>query len=60
MEAGDIKSMTLEEISAAMKELGEPAFRGKQVFSWLQRGVGSFDEMTDVSKSLRARLDAAY
>ncbi len=60
MEAGDIKSMTVEEVSAALRELGEPAFRGKQVFSWLQRGAGSFDEMTDVSKSLRERLSAAY
>ena len=28
----DIKSMTLEEITAALRELGEPAFRGRQVF----------------------------
>ena len=60
MEACDIKSMTLEELAAAMKELGEPAFRANQVISWLHRGTGSFDEMTDLSKSLRARLGAAY
>ena len=29
----DIRSMTLEEITRAMGELGEPSFRGKQVFS---------------------------
>ena len=34
----DIKSMTLEEITAALQELGEPAFRGRQVFSWLTAG----------------------
>ena len=34
----DIKSMTLEEITAAVREMGEPAFRGKQIFSWLTVG----------------------
>jgi 23S rRNA (adenine2503-C2)-methyltransferase len=52
----DIKSMTLEEITAFLQEMGEPAFRGKQVFTWLHRGVASFDEMSDLSKSLREKL----
>ena len=49
----DIKSMTLEEITAWLKEMGEPAFRGKQVFTWLHKGVKSFDEMTNLSGALR-------
>ena len=53
----DIKSMTLEEITALLKEMGEPAFRGKQVFTWLHKGVKSFDEMTNLSKSLRSKLE---
>lgn len=56
----DIKSMTPEELSAALKELGEPAFRAGQVFRWLHRGVRSFDEMTDLSKSLRQKLPEAF
>ncbi|MBQ3104044.1 MAG: 23S rRNA (adenine(2503)-C(2))-methyltransferase RlmN [Oscillospiraceae bacterium] len=52
----DIKSLNLEEITALMKELGEPAFRGKQVFVWLHKGVESFDEMTNLSKGLREKL----
>ena len=56
----DLKSMTLEEMTAAMKALGEPAFRGKQVFSWLHKGVRSFDEMSNLSKALREKLDNAY
>lgn len=56
----DIKSMTLEEMTAAMKALGEPAFRGKQVFSWLHKGVRSFEEMSNLSKALREKLDQAY
>ena len=56
----DLKSMTLEELTAALKELGEPAFRGKQVFTWLHRGVSSYDEMTNLSKALREKLSGAY
>ena len=56
----DIKSMTLEEMTGAVKALGEPAFRGKQVFSWLHKGVRSFDEMSNLSKALREKLHQAY
>lgn len=56
----DIKSMTLEEMTAAMKALGESAFRGKQVFSWLHKGVKSFEEMSNLSKALREKLDNTY
>ena len=55
----DIKSMTPEELTAWLKELGEPAFRAKQIFRWLYRGVRSFDEMTDLSKALREKLAGA-
>ncbi len=52
----DIKSMTIEEIGQMLRELGEPAFRGKQVFTWLHRGVRSFEEMTNLPKPLRQKL----
>lgn len=52
----DIKSMTLDELTGWFKEQGEPAFRAKQVFQWLYRGVTSFDEMSNLSKSLRQKL----
>ena len=35
----DYKSMLPEELAALLKELGQPAFRGKQLFSWLSRGA---------------------
>ena len=35
----DLKSQTLEEMTATLKEMGEPAFRGKQVFTWLHKGA---------------------
>ena len=52
----DIKSMTLEELTQWFKDQGEPAFRAKQVFRWLYRGVTSFEEMSDLSKGLRQKL----
>lgn len=52
----DLKSMSLEEITDLLRSMGEPAFRGKQVFTWLHKGVRSFDEMTNLSKALRDRL----
>ena len=52
----DLKSMTEGEITAYLKELGQPGFRGKQVFSWLHRGVTSFDEMTNLPAALRQTL----
>ncbi len=53
----DLKSMTLEEMTDYVKEMGEPAFRGKQVFRWLHRGATSFGQMTDLSKTLRETLE---
>ena len=52
----DIKSMTESELTSFFKGMGQPAFRARQVFTWLHRGVRSFDEMTDLSKPLRAQL----
>lgn len=52
----DLKSMTLEEMGTLLKSWGEPAFRAGQVFTWLHKGVGSFDEMTNLPKSLREKL----
>ena len=56
----DIKSMTLEELTQALRDMGEPAFRGKQVFTWLHRGATSFDEMSNLSKPLREKLVRHY
>ena len=56
----DIKSMNPEELTQALSELGEKKFRAKQVFSWLQKGAASFDEMTNLSKDLRAKLSEHF
>ncbi|MBR6414243.1 MAG: 23S rRNA (adenine(2503)-C(2))-methyltransferase RlmN [Oscillospiraceae bacterium] len=56
----EIKSMTLAELRNALSMLGQPAFRARQVYHWLHRGVRSFEEMTDLSKLLRQTLAQNY
>lgn len=56
----DIKSMTQEEITDALRAMGEPAFRGKQVFSWLHKGATDFAEMNNLSKPLREKLGKKF
>ena len=53
----DIKSMTLPELTALMKEWGEPGFRAGQLFSWLhEKRVTDWAEMTNLSAALRQKL----
>ena len=56
----NLKSMTQAEIGAVLKELGQPAFRAKQVYTWLHKGVRSYDEMTNLPKALRDTLAEHY
>ncbi|MBR6119661.1 MAG: 23S rRNA (adenine(2503)-C(2))-methyltransferase RlmN [Oscillospiraceae bacterium] len=50
----EIKSLTLSELKTALS--GQPGFRAGQVYTWLHRGVRSFEEMTDLPKALRQSL----
>ena len=53
--------MTPAELENFIKELGEPAFRARQIFSWVQNGCTDFSEMTNLSKNLREKLrDTCY
>lgn len=56
----DIKSLYLEEIENEFKNLSIPKYRAKQVFSWLAKGVDSFDDMTDLPINLRNGLKEKY
>ncbi len=56
----NLKSMTLPELSALLKEMGQPAFRAKQLYGWLHRGVRSYEEMTNLPGALRAELAEKY
>ena len=59
--ADDIKSLYIEEIEGMLKEMGEPKFRAKQIFSWLHaKKAKTFDEMTNLSKPLREKLGEKF
>lgn len=53
----NIKAYTREGLADLMEEMGQPRFRIKQIVPWLyQRGVASYDEMTDLPAKLREEL----
>ena len=52
----NLKNLTLPEMNTLFAQMGQPAFRAKQVYGWLHRGVTSYDEMTNLPKDLRQRL----
>ena len=57
----DIRSLTSEELKDAVIELGEKPFRAKQLEEWVwTKSAGSFDEMTNLSKTFRESLKEAY
>lgn len=56
----NLKSMTIPEIGAVLKEMNQPGFRAKQVYTWLHKGVRSYDEMTNLPQSLRSALAQQY
>ena len=53
----NIKDYKLEDLKEEVKEIGEKPFRAEQIFQWLyQEKVETFDEMTNLSISLREKL----
>ena len=47
----------LEGLAAYCEGLGEKRFRAVQLFRWIhQKGAADFDAMSDLAKSLRAKL----
>lgn len=53
----DIRSMSLDALGELLTDLGQPKFRALQIFKWLQSGVESFDEMTNIPLNLRQKLE---
>ncbi len=61
MNKKDLKSLTFDELKIEMEGIGEKAFRAKQIYEWLHvKLVDSFEEMTNLSKTLREKLDSQY
>lgn len=61
MEKKDIKSLTFEEVREAVLALGEKPFRAAQLYQWMhEKLAGGFDEMTNLSKSFRKKLEENF
>ena len=57
----DLNSLNLEQLTEELLGIGEKKFRAKQVYSWIhEKLVDSFDEMTNLSKDLREKLNENY
>ena len=56
----EIKCRTIPELKEELAALGEKPFRAQQIFRWMHTGVSDFDEMTNLSKPLRAKLRENY
>lgn len=52
----NIRDLSYDELEKTLVDMGEKKFRAKQIFSWLYKGVNSFEEMTDISKELIEKL----
>lgn len=52
----DLKDLTFDGLRDFVVELGEGAFRAKQIFSWLSKGVYDFSEMKNIGKALQEKL----
>ena len=50
--------MDVDLLTRTLGELGQPAFRARQVLAWAARGAAGYAEMTDLPAELRARLEA--
>ena len=57
MEKVRIKDLTFDELTEYLISIGLPKYRGRQVYEWLYIGVESFEEMTNLSKDLREKLE---
>ncbi|MBQ4559783.1 MAG: 23S rRNA (adenine(2503)-C(2))-methyltransferase RlmN [Tyzzerella sp.] len=61
MNKKDIVSLSFDELKIEMESIGEKAFRAKQIYEWLHvKLADSFEEMTNLSKALREKLDSEY
>ena len=57
----DIRSLSEDDLVALTKELGQPAFRAKQLREWIfDKNVCSFEDMTNLPKAFREKLAESY
>ncbi len=52
----NLMDMTIEELEQMLVDMGQQRFRAKQIFKWVNSGINSIDDMTNISKQLRQEL----
>lgn len=52
-----LKNFTEDELKEFMKTIGEKPFRGTQIYSWIYKGAKTFDDMNNIPKNLREKLE---
>lgn len=57
---GALPGQTLAELTETLKQMGQPPFRAKQLFSWLHRGVRDYTQMTNLPKTLQQALSDTF
>ncbi len=55
-----LRGLESKELKTWMSENGEKPFRAKQIFEWVQKGISEIDEMSNISKALRSKIDEAF
>ena len=57
----DIRSLSLDQLKEKLTEMGEQAFRAKQIYEWIwQKSATDFDQMSNLSKPLREKLKSGF
>ncbi len=57
----DLRKLSIDDLTQILAGMGEPKFRAKQIYQWMwEKGANSIDEMTNLSKSLREKLNEVY
>lgn len=57
----NIRNLSLEELTAAIENIGEKRFRAKQIYEWLwKKNVASFEQMSNLGKDLRSTLETHF
>lgn len=56
----ELRGLTYEEVETLVLDMGEKKFRAKQIFQWVNKGIASFDEASNLSKPLREKLEERF
>lgn len=60
-EKTNLRQLNRKQLREMLQEIGQPAFRAKQIEEWVwEKGASSFDQMTNLPKTLRAELDNRF